>query len=351
MITITTGNLLTSEAEALVNTVNCVGIMGKGIALQFKQAFPENFADYDEACRKARVVLGRMHVFERRGLFTEGPRFIINFPTKQHWRSRSRVSDIEAGLLDLVSVVRRHDIRSIAIPPLGCGHGGLAWHQVRPLIERAFAELPGVEVLLYAPGAAPRASERPVATQKPDWSRSRALYVAVMDRYKVEDFSLSQLELQKLAYFLQIAGEPLSLRFKRSHFGPYADNLNHVLQRFEGHIVRGFTGDRRPWTELEIIPEAVSEASEFLADYPQSLAHLERVAALIEGFETPYGMELLATTHWVVTHGEAASDDLEAVTAAVHAWNSRKRRLFEPAHIRAALEQLRQQGWLDPSNN
>ncbi|HBY60137.1 MAG TPA: Appr-1-p processing protein, partial [Solibacterales bacterium] len=146
MIDIVEGNILEADAEALVNTVNCVGFMGKGIALQFKQAFPANFMAYEAACQSEEVVPGRMFIFDNGRLLN--PRFIINFPTKRHWRGKSRIEDIRSGLKALIADVRRLEIRSIAVPPLGCGLGGLGWGEVRPLIERAFSELPDVRVLL-----------------------------------------------------------------------------------------------------------------------------------------------------------------------------------------------------------
>lgn len=122
MIRFTKGDILAAQAEALVNTVNCVGVMGRGIALQFKQAYPENFKRYEAACKRGDVVPGKMLVVESSEL--TWPRFIINFPTKRHWRGKSRIGDIEVGLADLVTVVRDRNIRSIAVPPLGSGLGG-----------------------------------------------------------------------------------------------------------------------------------------------------------------------------------------------------------------------------------
>ncbi|MFN0009599.1 MAG: macro domain-containing protein [Planctomycetota bacterium] len=141
-----------ADAEVLVNAVNCVGIMGKGIALQFKLTFPENFEAYRDACRRGDVIPGRMHVFAtgRPG----NPRFIVNFPTKRHWRESSRLEDIEAGLSALTQEIRRLGVHSIALPPLGCGLGGLDWQVVRPCIEAAFAEVPHVRVRLYEPADA-----------------------------------------------------------------------------------------------------------------------------------------------------------------------------------------------------
>ncbi|MDR0441477.1 MAG: macro domain-containing protein [Candidatus Accumulibacter sp.] len=149
------------EAEALVNPVNCVGTMGKGLALKFKKAFPDNFRTYADACEKGEVRLGQMLVHDRHGnsgLFSipEGPRWIVNFPTKRHWRDKSYIEHVEAGLADLVEVVRSRGIRAIAIPALGCGLGGLDWKEVRPCIERAFDILPEARVYLCGPENASR---------------------------------------------------------------------------------------------------------------------------------------------------------------------------------------------------
>jgi O-acetyl-ADP-ribose deacetylase (regulator of RNase III) len=157
MVQIARGNLLVAKVDALINTVNTKGIMGKGIALQFKQVFPAMFRDYEKACKAGEVRLGKMHVVDLGGL-TGGPRWIINFPTKGHWRERSRLTDIEAGLDDLVATILRLGIRSVAIPPLGCGNGGLNWTDVRPRIEAAFTNLPDVNVLLFEPESATQRS-------------------------------------------------------------------------------------------------------------------------------------------------------------------------------------------------
>ncbi|MGQ5524230.1 type II toxin-antitoxin system antitoxin DNA ADP-ribosyl glycohydrolase DarG [Chitinimonas sp. PSY-7] len=348
MIELTRGNLLEASVEALVNTVNCVGYMGKGIALQFKQAFPANFRHYEAACHAGDMVPGKMMIHDNGGLVN--PRYIINFPTKRHWKGKSRIEDIESGLNALVADVQRLGIRSIAVPPLGCGLGGLEWRMVRPMIERAFASLPDVQVLLYEPVGAPEAKAMPVRTERPHMTPARALFIKLMDAYSALDYSRTLLEVQKLAYFLQEAGEPLRLKYEAGHYGPYAPNLNKVMEVMEGHFIRGYGDSQKPEAEIELLPGAVDEASEFLADKRDSLARLEHVADLIEGFETPYGMELLATVHWVAHYGgrcgEAPATDVDTATNVVHAWNPRKQNIFKLDHICAAWNQLAQRGWM-----
>jgi len=338
------GNLLQADTEALVNTVNCVGYMGKGIALQFKQAYPENFRIYAQACRAKAVQPGRMLIFETGSIVP--PKYIINFPTKRHWRGKSRLEDIKSGLAALTEDVKCLGIRSIAIPPLGCGNGGLNWSEVRPLIEAAFANLPDVPVLLYAPHGAPDAKTMPVGTDKPQMTASRALFVKLIEQYAAMEYRLTLLEIQKLAYFLQWAGEPLKLRYEAGVYGPYAPNLNKVLERLEGHFIRGYGDSQKPDTEIDLLPGAVEEANAFLAQSQESLARLQRVSDLIEGLETPYGMELLSSVHWVAWHGMPPVTDAAGAVVAVHNWNERKRSMFKPGHITIAWQRLQEQGWL-----
>jgi len=319
MIEHTQGNLLSADAEALVNTVNCVGYMGKGIALQFKQAFPSNFKAYQRACKAEEVQPGRMFVFETGNLVN--PRYIINFPTKNHWRGKSRMQDIDQGLQDLIAVIRRLGIRSIAIPPLGSGLGGLDWLEVKLGIEAAFANLADVHVLLYEPKGAPEAARMPVGTKRPHLTVARALFVCLMDRYGALNYRRTLLEIQKLAYFLQEAGEGLSLRYEKGIYGPYAHNLNKVLETLEGHYTRGFGDSQKPDTEIALMQGAVDEAELFLAEYQKSRDRLDQVTGLIAGFETPYGMELLSSVHWVAVHGERPISNADEAMEAVHAWN------------------------------
>jgi O-acetyl-ADP-ribose deacetylase (regulator of RNase III) len=341
MIEFKQGNLLQADAEALINTVNCVGVMGKGIALQFKQAFPENFKAYERACRHNEVQPGRMFTVPTGHFYN--PKFIINFPTKRHWKGTSRIEDIEAGLKSLIAEVKKLKIQSIAVPPLGCGNGGLDWQQVRPLIEAAFAQVPDVRVLLYAPQAEPASASMPVQTPKQELTRARALLISLIARYREQGYKLSKLEIQKLAYFLQEAGEPLKLRYVQEQYGPYADNLNHVLLKLEGHYIRGF-GDRQSTSSIALEPGAEDAANQLLMTAPDVRERLERITRLLQGFETPYGLELLATVHWVARQETATS--AEAAIASVQNWSSRKRELFKTEHIQKAWQRLKDEHWL-----
>jgi O-acetyl-ADP-ribose deacetylase (regulator of RNase III) len=347
MINYSEGNLLDAQVDALVNTVNTQGVMGKGIALQFRQAFPEMFKSYADACKSGLVELGKMDIYDRGGL-ADGPRWIINFPTKGHWKAKSRIADIEDGLVDLVATVKRLGIRSIAIPPLGCGYGGLNWTEVRPLIERAFEALPEVNAKVYAPGATPSAVDMPNATEVPKMTVGRAALVALVRRYLdgLLDPYVSLLEVHKLMYFMQEAGQNLRLSYQPHIYGPYALELRQVMTKLEGHFLTGWgEGADTPTKIIELLPPAVEKADEFLKSHPEVLDRMDRVAKLIEGYEDPYGMELLSSVHWVMCNDVNARDSVDAAIAKVHSWNERKRRLLKPEHLRRAWFKLKDSGW------
>jgi O-acetyl-ADP-ribose deacetylase (regulator of RNase III) len=341
MMEFRTGDILRADAEALVNTVNCVGIMGRGIALQFKNVFPNNFKAYAAACARGEVQPGRMFVVETHTL--DGPKFIINFPTKRHWRGKSRMEDIESGLQALVEEIRNRGIRSIAIPALGSGLGGLDWNEVRPRIEAALRGVDDLHAVVFEPsGAPPDVQSREVPKMTP----GRAALVALVHRYLggLMDPFVTLLEVHKLMYFMQEAGEPLRLKYAKAPYGPYAENLRHVLHAVEGHLLSGYAdGGDAPDKQIELVPGAVQEAEAALKDLPDTVGRFDRVGQLVEGFETPFGLELLATVHWVATREQASGPD-EAV-ALVYAWNERKRR-FSPRQIAIAFETLGEHGWL-----
>jgi O-acetyl-ADP-ribose deacetylase (regulator of RNase III) len=343
VIHLTQGDILKHEADALVNTVNCAGVMGRGIALQFRRAFEDNYKAYRKAALHKEIHPGQMFVFERTSL--DSPRFIINFPTKRHWKDKSRIEDIQAGLVDLVRVVQEKGIRSIAIPPLGCGLGGLEWSLVRPLIEDALAAVPEVDAYLFEPGPAPAAAAMVNRTRRPKLTQSKAALLGLMERYLagLMDFEVSLLEIHKLTYLLQEAGETLKLRYQAGPYGPYALNLRHVLNSLEGHYISGFgEGRDDPCTPIELLPGAPEEGRAVLKNHPDTLQRFDRVSHLIEGFESPYGMELLSTLHWVIVRNGAST--LDQAVQKVHAWNDRKT-MFTPHQIKAAWDRLHRFDW------
>lgn len=347
MIRNVTGDLLRQDADALVNTVNTVGVMGKGIALQFKRAWPQMFDDYEAACQRGELRLGLMHVWPTGSLTS--PRFIVNFPTKGHWRSRSKLQDIASGLRDLVRVIDEHQITSLAIPPLGCGNGGLDWADVEPLIHQALSPLADhVDVRIFAPEGAPAAKTMVNRQKPPPLNSKRSAMLALIHAYVQFTFGPpSLIEVQKLAYFLQLSGEDLNMEFKPHLYGPYADALRRALSAMEGHYITGFgdgsarVADAAP---IEVLPEAIEKVDAYLESHPGTAGRISSVMDEIAGFESAYGLELLASVHWVMTHNPATREDSAAAHAAVRDWSDRKSGLFTQPHVERAWQSLHDRG-------
>ena len=351
MMILTQGHLLEARADALVNTVNTVGIMGKGIALMFKERFPENFEAYEAACEAEQVEVGRMFVTP--GLELDGPRWIINFPTKKHWRSPSKLEWIKAGLQDLRTVIVKNGIRSIAIPPLGCGDGGLEWPVVRGMIERELSDLPGVEILVYEPTPRYQNVAKRHGVQK--LTPARALIAEAVRRYWIQGIECTLLEVQKLAWFLERSidrrglDNPLDLRFRADRYGPYADRLRHLLDSLDGSYLHceKRLADADPFDPIWFEESKREKADLYLQsqearDY---LPVLEEVDGLIEGFQSPLGMEALATVDWLITM-EGVTPSLQAVRRGIEQWQSgqdvaeRKKRIFDDQLLELALGRL-----------
>lgn len=347
MLTEENGDLLKADVDALVNTVNTVGVMGKGIALQFKRAFPDNFKAYAAACKTGEVEVGRMFVVPNATL--DGPRWLINFPTKRHWKAGSRIEWVESGLEDLVATIDRLGIRSIAVPPLGAGNGGLDWTAVRPLIIEKLGSIDDVDVLLFPPVVGHhKISGKPV---KMTWGRAAVIKLVeayVRSREITEPWSggqgASALEIQKLMYFANIAEPKLKLTFAQGKYGPYSDEVRHLIQDMEGTFLEGYGDGASPVLTLDPIgpTHTGSElANRYDADRGLGIATeiVEPTVALVEGFEGAYGVELLATVHWVRAHQDQP-DDARTVTMHVRKWSERKGRLFTQDHVARAMDRL-----------
>lgn len=351
MMRFTQGNLLDARVDALVNTVNTVGVMGKGIALMFKERFPENFSAYAAACQAAEVEVGRM--FVQAGAELAGPKWIINFPTKQHWRQPTRVEWIDSGLADLKSVIRAKGIRSIALPPLGCGNGGLEWSEVRPRIEAALGDLADVEVVVYEPTAKYQNVAKKSGVEK--LTPARALIAELVRRYWVLGIECTLVEIQKLAWCLgrsvkQLGlPDPLKLHFKAERYGPYAYELTKLLEGLDGsylHCDKRLT-DASAFDTIWF-EEAKREKLEFYLRSPEArdyLPALEATDALIDGFQSPLGMEVLATVDWLIEH-EGAEPSVAGIRRALQRWPAgeeaarRKLKVFDDRLIALALERL-----------
>lgn len=353
MIRYTQGNLLEADADALVNTVNTVGVMGKGVALMFKDAFPDNFRAYAAACQRGEVKVGEVFVFERADLLR--PRWILNFPTKEHWRGGTRPEWIDAGLRDLVRVVRARAIRTLALPPLGCGNGGLRWDDVRPRIARHLESLNEVNIIVHEP--TPRYQNVQKRTGVERLTPARAMIVDLVRRYAVLGFNCSILEIQKLAWLLENTlidlnlnqPPPLDLRYQAGRYGPYAPRLMHLLNKLDGSYLGcdKRLADAEPMDRIWFNHARAAALAAYLA-CPEASTYqpaLARVEHLIDGFQSPLGLELLATVDWLLRHTHCAPT-VPAVRQALATWPggpgaaARKQRLFDNRLIRLAIERL-----------
>lgn len=333
MIHFTTGNILKSDAEALVNTVNTVGIMGKGIALAFKNEFPENYKIYRQACDNKELKTGRV-LLTTTGRFS--PKYIINFPTKQHWRGNSKMDYITEGMKNLVEVIREKNIKSIAIPPLGSGNGGLDWKSVKPVILNELTPVKDqLEIYIYEPGYNNQAVPNKKEIQL---TPARAMLLMALSKYKVLGYSINLLVAQKLAYFMQRLGEPLNLKFEKGIYGPYSHQLQHLLKYLNGWYLQFRHEQTSPGTTMKL--NHIEKVEEYCKNNlsAQQKERLGRLETLIEGFESPYGLELLATVDFIQQQtNKNKPGDIEKE---ISQWTNRKKELMKPYHIKVAHQRV-----------
>ena len=338
MITYKTGNLLEAPVEALVNTVNTVGVMGKGIALQFKNAFPENNKVYADAVKSGSFQLGKVLVVQIKAVGTV--KFVINFPTKAHWRFPSRIEWIRDGLKDLHARIEEYNIRSIALPPLGCGNGGLDWNLVRPLIEETLSDL-DADIIIYEPSQ--KVQEVLKQEEKPSAAKLthvRAMLLQLLYSYRALGEFTSEFAAEKLSYFLQRFGEKqLKLDFQEGIYGPYSGKVRHLLFAVNGYYLKGYEQkDAKPFEPLQMMVDRAPQVQDFIKNElsKEERDRLAKVASLINGFETPYGLELLATVDFLIL--KANTFDPEKIKESL--WSERKKDLFKPDHISMAIQHL-----------
>lgn len=347
MIEFTKGDLLTSSAYALVNTVNTVGVMGKGIALHFKEVFPYNFSVYAEACKRGEMKPGKMLVVKDSNLDL-GERLIINFPTKVHWRNPSEYEYIESGLDDLVRVIRDYGVNSIAIPPLGCGNGGLDWTVVKGMIEQALAPLEGVDIHVYEPSAEVSAIlAKQSRNAQAHLTPARAMLLYALFCYEVHDERCSLFVANKLSYFYQMLGEKefAKMSFVAHYYGPYSVGVGHMLNSVNGKYIHGLEQmDRKPFEALMLDYDRKAEVSEYVHTHlsETQIGHIKQLLKLIDGYESAYALEVLATVAFVRKKHPGIS--LEETIGQIASWSSRKKTLFKREHIATAYVHLN--AWL-----
>ena len=341
LIHFTKGNIVKAETEAIINTVNTVGVMGKGIALQFKSAFPGNAKEYEIEAKNGKIRLGKMFVYETGELLN--PKYLINFPTKNHWRYPSKMEYITEGLKDLRKVIIDKGIKSISIPPLGCGNGGLKWTEVKLKIVEALKDLE-IEITIFEPSdIAYREAPIRKNIKLPKLTVVRAMVILLIEQYQILGYEATLLEVQKLVYLLQRIGIDLKLSFTENHYGPYAEKLIHVLYDLDGYYISGTKAkDAKPFDVIHIIKDKIDEVHKYWAENASTdeKDKLKLAFNLIEGFESPLGMELLATVDFVIKRNKKLLDQEDRIIQKVHSWSSRKAEIMNNKSINVAKDRL-----------
>lgn len=342
MIRYLQGNLLDAPVDALVNTVNTVGVMGKGIALQFKEAYPENFRFYQQACKNGTLVPGGILAFKERTL--NGERLIVNFATKKEWYRKSSYEWIESGLKTLAWLIPEWGIRSIALPPLGCGNGGLDWNKVRAMIGEHLLTVKGVDILVYEPNEAVKNLLQNQNQPKPvHLTPARAMLLYAMYFYESLGEAPNLFVANKLAWFLQRMGEPLRLDFKPHIYGPYAVQVGHVLYALNGKYLKGLEQQQaKPFETLQLQYDKFEEVKSYVEKNLsiEQRVRLDNLTRLIDGFQSSWSLEVLASVDYLQKEGPEKTED--EVFKAMQEWNPRKKRLVEKKHIAIASQRLKE---------
>ena len=262
MIRYIQGNILESEAQALVNTVNTEGVMGKGLALQFKNAFPQNYKIYRKACKTGQFSVGQMLITHESDIFGNG-KLIVNFPTKATWRKPSEYTYIHQGLVALREEIISRGIKSIAIPPLGARNGGLNWERVRQMIETQLADL-DCDIILYQPSE--QILDR-LEAEKVRLTPARAMLLDVLCDLVANGEFASEFASEKIVYFLQrfSAGDIFKLQYTKAPYGPYSGKVRYVLRYLNGSYVMGLCElQQKPFEQLSIIPGTAQIVKDYL---------------------------------------------------------------------------------------
>ena len=333
------GNLLDSTTQALVNTVNTDGIMGKGIALQFKNMFPHNFKVYAKACLNKEIGIGKLLVTEEESLLG-GKKIIINFPTKTSWRKPSEYSYIEEGLKDLVKIIQERKIKSIAIPPLGAGNGGLDWNKVKLILEKHLATI-DCNIHIYEPSAV---IQEILKKERVKLTPARAMLLAVLyDLVRNGEF-VSEFTAEKIAYFLQRFGaeDDFKLEYQPNFYGPYSGKVKHVLYYLNGSYIMGYSSkDKKPFEELGLVQDAEADLNNFL-NKPENAEYksiVERVKNFLTGFYSTFGLELLSTIDFIIVDKKV--NTVEDITHQLEQWSNRKKTLFSnPKFIQIGVRNI-----------
>lgn len=337
MIHYTTGNLLESSAQALVNTVNTVGVMGKGIAFQFKKAFPENFKAYQKACKRGEIDIGKLFVFKENTL--NGQKIIINFPTKKDWRRSSEYEYIEKGLDDLLRVLKEYNIQSIALPPLGSGNGGLIWAEVKKIIQEKLSSL-NIDVYVYEPT---EAIKEQLSKEKVKLTPGPALMLYVLYELVKQGEFVSEFSAEKVCYFLQKFGAQkyLKLKFEPKFYGPYSGVVRHVLNHLNGGYILGYSDkNKRPFDPLLLISDSYATVKEYIESNEELQTIVNKTTGFLDGFYSDFTLELLSTIDWIMN--EKKTEDINVIKEELKTWSERKMSKFSnDKWIQIAIQRIK----------
>ncbi|RYX86901.1 Appr-1-p processing protein [bacterium] len=337
MIQYITGNILDSDAQALVNTVNTIGIMGKGIALQFKKAYPNNFKAYEKASHNAEIAVGKMFVIKDSNA-SSGEKVIINFPTKTDWRKPSEYKYIEEGLNDLVEVIKTNQIKSIAIPPLGAGNGGLKWEKVKRIIEEKLCNL-DIEIYVYEPTAEIKEHLKKERVKLTD-ARALLLYV-LYDLVRNGEY-VSEFSSEKVCYFLQKFGADkyFKLKYEPNFYGPYSGKVRFVLNALNGSYIMGYSDmNKKPFDPLILVADGYDTVKNYIESKQELFDIAQKTVSFLQGFYSDFGLELLSSIDNIADRENTYEKTI--ISKKLEEWSDRKRSIFSnPKYIDISLRHL-----------
>lgn len=337
MIKYITGDILESSADALINTVNTVGVMGKGIALQFKKAYHNNYKAYVEACKRNEIKIGKVFIVKDSNL-NSGTKYIINFPTKKDWRKPSEYSFIEAGLDDLVRVLNEYKIKSVAIPPLGAGNGGLKWEKVKKIIEHKLGNL-DVDIIVFEPTQHIKEQLKKERVKLTD-ARALLLYV-LYDLVKNGEY-VSEFSSEKVCYFLQRFGAKkyFNLEFSPNFYGPYSGKVRFVLNVLNGSYIMGYSNmNKKPFEPLTLISDGYDVVKAHIESKSELISIAKKTMDFLNGFYSDFALELLSSIDYITTNQN--SFEKELISKQLENWSDRKRSMFSnPRYIDISVKQL-----------
>ncbi len=338
MIKYITGNILESNAQALINTINTVGVMGKGIALQFKKAYPNNFKAYHQACKNQELEIGKLFVTTDKNA-SSGEKVIINFPTKKDWRKPSEYEYIEKGLQDLLQIIKKHNLKSVAVPPLGAGNGGLEWEKVKKLIHKYLADV-DIEILVYEPTN--HIKER-LKKERLKLTNARALLLFVLYDLVRNGEYVSEFSSEKAAYFLQRFGAKkyFNLTFLPNFYGPYSGKVRFILNALNGSYIMGYSDmNKKPFEPLTLIADGYDDVNRYIESDDELKNIATQTVGFLNGFYSDFALELLSSVDFIAQKEKSLEEDI--ILKKLEEWNDRKRSMFSnQKYLKITLQHIK----------